>query len=211
MVMTVTFDLEKLTDRMDLIKKSQIPFAMANTMNQLSKQIAIKELRAYMDKTFDGGATGFTQRASLYKAANKNDLKALIYLKGDRPYLKTLKDGGTVKPLKTNRALLQPITKHTKTHINKFGNLPRNKVRSLTSKKKKYFLGRPGNKSSNTVGLYEYPKNKGDKFKLLIKYDQPSRRQRKIFRPTELAYSYVQKNFVKEFNRQFRKAIRTAK
>tara|TARA_R110001632_G_C11215423_1_gene404856 strand:- start:127 stop:762 length:636 start_codon:yes stop_codon:yes gene_type:complete len=206
----LTVDFDEMAKKMTDIQKSQIPFAAMLTVNDLAKNIAMSVVRDSMSESFDKGATRWSKAASLYTTTkSKSNLRAQVYLKGNRGYLPKLMEGGVVTPLEGMKSLIQPITKNYK--INKFGNVPRNTLKKLSANKKKYFYGRPGNKKSNTFGLYQRPKNKGDKFKLLIKVETSARGQRAFWSPEKDAEAYVKRRFTMTFNKFFKKAMSTAR
>ena len=187
----LTVDFDDIAKNMTEIQKSQIPFAAMLTINELAKNVAMGVVRDSMKDSFDKGATRWSTGASLYTTSKKNNLRAQVYLKGNRGYLPKLMDGGVVTPLEGMRSLIQPITKNYK--------------------KKRYFYGRPGNKKSNTFGLYERPRKKGDKFKLLIKVEASARGQRAFWTPQKEAEAYVKRRFTMTFNKFFKKAMSTAR
>jgi len=205
----LTVDFDDIAKKMTEIQKSQIPFAAMLTINDLAKNVAMGVVRDSMKDSFDKGATRWSTGASLYTTSKKNNLRAQVYLKGNRDYLPKLMEGGVVTPLEGMRSLIQPITKNYK--INKYGNVPKNTLKRLSSNKKRYFYGRPGNKKSNTFGLYERPRKKGDKFKLLIKVEASARGQKAFWTPQKEAEAYVKRRFTMTFNKFFKKAMSTAR
>lgn len=206
----LTVDFDDIAKNMTDIQKSQVPFAAMLTVNELAKNVAMKVVRDSMSDSFDRGATAWSKGASLYTPTrSKSNLRAQVYLKGNRGYLPKLMEGGVVTPLEGMRSLIQPITKNYK--VNKYGNVPRNTLKRLSSNKRKYFYGRPGNSKSNTFGLYERPRKKGDKFKLLIKVEASARGQKAFWTPEKEAIAYVNRRFTMTFNKHFKKAMSTAR
>ncbi len=207
---SLKLDLEEFAKKMTDLEKTQVPFAAQLTINELAYRLSQTVVRDSMKKNFNKGATGWSQRASQYKPSrSKRDLRATVFLKGDRPYMRKLIEGGVVSPLKGMNNLIQPVTKNYK--VNKYGNVTRNTIKRLSSNKKTYFYGRPGNKKNNTYGLYKRPTKKGGKFKLLLKVQEKSRGQKAFWDPTKESEKYVHRRFTMTFNKHFNKAMKTAR
>ena len=207
---SLKLDLEEFAKNMTDLQKTQVPFTAQLTINELAYRLSQTVVKDSMSKSFDKGATRWSRGASRYtQSRSKKDLRATVYLKGDRPYMRNLIDGGIVSPLDGMSRLIQPITNNYK--VNKYGNVPRNTLKRLASNKKTYFYGRPGNKKENTYGLYKRPTKKGGKFKLLIKVEENFRTQKAFWNPTKESEKYVHRRFTMTFNKHFNKVMKTAR
>lgn len=148
--------------------RDQIPLAVSHAMSRLVYEVAVGEnrqgvLRKETDRALDKGAERFTLSGFQYRKATKRDLVAEViadftgsgitttglYKKTGgalkREYLRTILNGGTVKPPqgrgRTN--LLEPITSNVK--LNKHGNLTPKKFETLRKQAAVSGALRPGN------------------------------------------------------------------
>jgi hypothetical protein len=207
---TFTFDVGKVAKNFDDIQKKQIPFAVAVTFRRMAFKTK-KHLEDKMDETFDGGATRWTRSSVKYKGGTKFDPTAYVYVDLEKaPYLKTMIDGGTVRPLGTNKRLHQPVN----IRKNKYGNVTYTRGMSTIAKKLNsnpaFFVGRPKSKGKEMpLGLWRRYKRKGPK--LILSLDKTSRSQKKLFPAYELSRSFVKRNIRQEFDMQFKKAFANRK
>jgi len=190
-VINLDAHMRTLTD----IEKNQVPFACSVAMNETVKTLAQKYLPRVIDRYVDKGANAYTKRGFYYFRSNKRNLVAYVGSKDDNEYLDTIIYGGTVKPLKDNRFLIQPVN----ARLNKYGNLPRNSHQRRKSNEHLYFQGKPSKRSP--YGLYRRYKKKAPK--LITRYDRKNRRQRGIFPAPTLARHFVRKQFIKNYNIAF--------
>jgi len=196
------FDQKALKRKMDDLSKNQVPYALSRTFNTLAYQVQ-QRLRKNVDKYFDGGAVKFTKSGIVFSQSSKNFLFASVYVEGNRPYMKTMIKGGTVKPLKDNKALIQPAA----FKVNKFGNIPRNAINNRKGKSDIYFIGKAS--KSRPYGLYRRYKKKAPK--LMIIMQNKSRQQKALFPATRIGIGYVKRHYRAEFNRQFQRAFNSMK
>lgn len=193
----IYFDQSKLMKKMDNYQKTKVPQALSKTMNKMVYSVQQK-LRADIDKYVDGGATPWTKSSIIYSQSSPTFLFASVYAEGNRPYMKTIIRGGTVTPLKNNKALLQPVA----IKVNKYGNIPRNAIKTRAARSHLYFIGSPGNRPT---GLYKRYKSK-KKPELVVMMDNKSRYQKAIFPATRIAKGIVNRSYRNEFKKQMQRA-----
>jgi len=207
---TFTFDIKKAMKGFDDLEKKQIPFAVSKAFNAIAFKTK-KHIEKKMDKTFDGGATRWTRSSVKYKRGTKYNPDAYVYADLEKaPYLKTMIDGGTVRPLGTNKRLHQPVN----IRLNKYGNVSYSGGTSTIAKKLSsnpaFFVGRPKSKGKpSEFGLWRRFKRKGPK--LIMSMEKKSRRQKKVFHGYRAARGFVKRNIRQEFDLQFKKAFANRK
>jgi len=189
---TSNFNLKKVA--------SQIDYATSQAINSTMFE-AKSALRDDMIKHLDN-PTRFTLSSHKVTKATKKNLTGTIEVEAKRSwYLQYVYGGGTRTP--KNKAMRMP-TKYAK--LNKYGNLPRNKVNTLLKNRKKYFSGKPlgGNRRA---GVYERTRRG---LKPLIMWDDKFTYDKQLD-----FYSVVRetfrKNFNKNFNVAFMRAMETAR
>ncbi|MBT0477216.1 hypothetical protein ISO71_16440 [Morganella morganii subsp. morganii] len=119
-------NLTDLSNQLRTLRK-QIPFATAQAMTAVVRKIEDAQ-KVAMQRNLDN-PTPFTVKSVRSKGARKTDLKAKVFVMNTAAaYLEPFETGGVHKL--NGSALLNP--KDIK--LNKYGNLPRNKLSSLKSK-----------------------------------------------------------------------------
>lgn len=119
-------NLTDLSNQLRTLRK-QIPFATAQAMTAVVRKIEDAQ-KVAMQRNLDN-PTPFTVKSVRSKGARKTDLKAKVFVMNTAAaYLEPFETGGVHKL--NGFALLNP--KDIK--LNKYGNLPRNKLSSLKSK-----------------------------------------------------------------------------
>ncbi|WP_073381703.1 hypothetical protein [Edwardsiella piscicida] len=118
--------LKDLSKQLNTLQK-QMPFAMAQAMTKVVRQIEAAQKTAF-ERHLDN-PTPFTVKSVGSVAARKNSLRAKVFVRDTAAdYLEPFEFGGEHKL--NGSALLNP--KDIK--LNKFGNLPRNKLSQLKAK-----------------------------------------------------------------------------
>ncbi|EPC5193309.1 hypothetical protein ACRZZR_000788 [Edwardsiella piscicida] len=118
--------LKDLSKQLTTLQK-QMPFAMAQAMTKVVRQIEAAQKTAF-ERHLDN-PTPFTVKSVGSVAARKNSLRAKVFVRDTAAgYLEPFEFGGEHKL--NGSALLNP--KDIK--LNKFGNLPRNKLSQLKAK-----------------------------------------------------------------------------
>ena len=212
-------NLTDLSNQLRTLRK-QIPFATAQAMTAVVRKIEDAQ-KVAMQRNLDN-PTPFTVKSVRSKGARKTDLKAKVFVMNTAAaYLEPFETGGVHKP--NGSALLNP--KDIK--LNKYGNLPRNKLSSLKSKENT-FIG----DISGVNGVWQRKKAKKGKKgrKRLQRSPNGTRRDRKkqpmpklLIRfgdalPVEPVLGYqdramkmTQALLPQEINRAIAEAIRTAR
>lgn len=151
MKLDIRADIKEAQKGLSRIQKRVIPKATSNAINDLLFPIAKKEAPKEMDRTFEGGATKFTQRAFRYSKSNAKNLTAYVFagpIQGE--YLKFAVAGGTRFP--KNRTILAS-TKNSK--LNEFGNIKRGELKKMLTDRKKFFKGTPKGQPYLGEGIFE--------------------------------------------------------
>nr|CUV28861.1 Hypothethical protein [Ralstonia solanacearum] len=146
-----TSQLKKLARALDDFAKKQVPFATAQAINAVAKQVQAAE-RVNMARVLDR-PTPFTLNSISVKLANKSSLTAMVYVKDiAAAYLLPYEAGGLNKL--NSRTLLKPVEQK----VNQYGNLPRTTVKRLLARPN-VFVGRVRFKKSGQVidGIWERP------------------------------------------------------
>ncbi|WP_445494036.1 hypothetical protein [Photorhabdus sp. SF281] len=172
--------LKELSNKLTQIKK-QIPFATAQALTKVARQIEQAEKKA-IERKLDN-PTPFTINSVRSVGARKNNLKAKVFvMKTAAGYLEPFEVGGVHKL--NGNALLNP--KDIK--LNKYGNLPRNKLQQLKAKPD-VFIGEVTTRYGNNVnGVWQRKKAKKVKKgkKRLKRSPNGTRRDRAKQRPPKL-------------------------
>lgn len=212
-------NLTDLSNQLRTLRK-QIPFATAQAMTAVVRKIEDAQ-KVGMQRNLDN-PTPFTIKSVKSRGARKSDLKAKVFVMNTAAaYLEPFEIGGVHKL--NGSALLNP--KDIK--LNKYGNLPRNKLSSLKSKENT-FIGDVG----GVNGVWQRKKAKKGKKgrKRLQRSPNGTRRERMPARPPKLlirfgdalpvepvlgyqdrAMKMTQALLPQEINRAIAEAIRTAR
>lgn len=213
---SIKADVKALARSLDAFAKTQVPFATAKALTAVAKRVQEAETKAFGD-VFDR-PTLFTQRSVGVKAARKNDLNAVVFVKdiaakyllpyetGGKHFLPHSKRGGTLFNPKA-----QPV--------NQYGNLPNGVLRRLAGRAD-VFVGAVQTKGGTTVnGVWQRPAAAGAKgrglnrtgsLKLLVRFgDALPVKQRLGYR--ERAQAVVQASLRAEFEAAMGEALRTAR
>jgi hypothetical protein len=151
-------DFKRLTTNLNRIQRTQIPFAISKTLNQIAYKVARETMPKKADETFAGGATPFTKRGFKYIKSSKNKLWADVFIdKAQAKYMKFQIAGGTRFPEK--RAILVATKK---SRLNKYGNIPRGTLQQMIDDRSKFFAGKPKGKPNAPEGIWErYGRGRG--------------------------------------------------
>ncbi|HBL6966151.1 TPA: hypothetical protein LSH94_002371 [Morganella morganii] len=214
--------MANLTDLINQLRtlRKQIPFATAQAMTSVVRKIEGAQ-KVAMQRNLDN-PTPFTVKSVKSRGARKSDLKAKVFVMNTAAaYLEPFEIGGVHKL--NGSALLNPKA----IKLNKYGNLPSNKLSSLKSKENT-FIGDIG----GVNGVWQRKKAKKGKKgrKRLQRSPNGTRRDRKkqpmpklLIRfgdalPVEPVLGYqdramkmTQALLPQEINRAIAEAIRTAK
>jgi len=187
----------------------QAPFVAMKAINDTLFQ-ARKDQLQKMKTSIHLGATSWTKRGLRYDKATKNFLKGTLYFHGNRPYMKTIVEGGVIKPKQGQKRLVAPV--QGKIRLTKQGNIGKSRVRSLANKPN-YFLGTPGgSKDESKLGLYKITgRGKNKKLERIVYTNLTNRPQKPTYRGPEFAQTFIQKRLQRNIIRAARRAIATAR
>lgn len=161
-------DLNDLSRQLQQIQK-QIPFAMAQALTKVARQIETAE-RTALQRHLDN-PTPFTVKSVGSQGARKDNLRAKVFVRDTAAaYLEPFEVGGQHKL--NGQALLNP--KNIK--LNKFGNLPRTKMAQLKAKPD-VFIGTVGD--VNAVWQRRKPKKSKKAARRAKRSPNGTRRDRK--------------------------------
>lgn len=197
-------------------QQKQVPFAMQRAMNNWMFSTN-EHLKKSVDQHLEGGAERFTKSGfRVEKVKNKRDLRGNLYVSLqygkpylDRYYLKNIIEGGTVVPPSPKRKkLMQPLPGRVK--VNAKGNLTKRAYSTLRNQKSKYFYGIPkGREGENYRGLWE--RNGDGSLKMIIALGKEKRPQKQLFPAAKISVDRYNKNFMRHFAIEYRRAIRRPK
>lgn len=223
---SVRADVKKLEKSLNDFAYKQLPFATAQALTNLGKQVQLAEKTA-LPSIFDK-PTPFTQNAIGVIPARKDNPQALVFMKDiTAAYLAPYEFGGKNKL--NSKALLKPVAQG----VNQYGNLPRNKLQQLIGKGDVFVGSITFKKSGQTVhGVWQRPKA-GKRYHGSTKYGSMGDTRNKIggihtgltllIKFTDAhevkqhidwfnrAATMVRKNFNAEFGKALAKALATAK
>ena len=155
-----TVGLKQAKDFLATISK-QMPFATAKALTATARDVrdeVTKELPKHLDRP-----VSFTKRSFGYESATKRKLKARIFAKSiQAQYLWWAVEGGK------QGAMIQPAN----IKINKFGNIPRNKLKKLMARPDVFYGTVKG-----ITGIWQRGKHRGEKFHAQVSTFRGARKQ----------------------------------
>ncbi|NIG74048.1 hypothetical protein F3J34_10615 [Klebsiella sp. Ap-873] len=163
-------NLKDLSDQLRQLQK-QIPFALSQALTSVARKIEAAEKTA-LQRHLDN-PTPFTVKSIGSRGARKDNLTATVFVRDiAASYLEPFEFGGQHKL--NGQALLNP--KNVK--LNKFGNLPRNKLSQLKAKPST-FIGEIGGVNA----VWQRKKPKGKKGKKRAKRSPNGTRRERLKQP----------------------------
>lgn len=224
----VRADLRPLQRAFIALGAKQVPFATSLALNALAKGVMGDE-RTLIDATFKS-PTPFTENAYRIEVATKSKPIAIVAAKDiQAQYLAPYVIGGN-RFLGTKKGMLAPRN----IALNQYGNLPRNKVRSLQGRKDIFIGPVTFKKSGKTInGVWQRGQTKrGERYKgggeygtrgkhsivegarttlkLLIRFEDTTPAPKHLpFQ--ERAKAYLRKNAAREFDAAMRRALTTSR
>ena len=218
MDITLKAEIKEVTRGLTRLQKKQIPFALAGALSDVAYNTAKNKKNNHSlpneakDK-FQGGATPFTQRAFMFKKADKKNLASYVYIADKQDdYLKFQVEGGTRTP--KGRSLLVP-TRNAR--LNKYGNLTKGQRNKFFSNTEKFFTGVPKGfqGDQDRAGIWErYGGKKSPKIKMVVSFKDSAKYTPKfnMLKLTEdTVFSPGQFGFTSNFRKRLDFALRTAK
>lgn len=206
MKIRVTSNIKQVAKKLDVIQRSQIPFAASVAINETIGKTNSKGLRSVitreMNKRLDRPKSTTTKvgrgnSALFFLRSNKRNLTATFGFKDwASKFMKFLVFGGTRTtgkniPIPTGAAKLD-----------RHGNLNKKRPKGLIRNKKQFF-------DKNGKGVFERTR-KNEKPRLIVKFKRAVN-YRPMFPFYEIAGRYIGFTFPKRFSQALRKALRSAR
>ena len=228
MQINVHAEIRKATRDLNNIQKRQIPFATSKSLNDIAKILAKGEsgrgvglvgketAETFTKKAGGKGATRFTQRNFFYDKSTKRDLTAYVFWDdSNADYMKFMVSGGTRFPKK--RAI-RVATKHSKKHLDAFGNFKKGALDQMMADKSKFFKGVPKGSRGKDEGIWERygrktKKGTGQKIRMVAAFTS-SAQYKPLFPFGEFVQGYVfsrEGGFAKVFRKNLEAAIKSPK
>ena len=193
---SVKSDIDAAIRQVEAKFRNQVPFATAKALTRTAQDVQraiVDQLPAVFDRP-----TPFTMRGVGITYATKATLTSRVFLRDiQREYLQLQVTGGVELPKKV--ALVVPAG----IDLNAYGNLPRNKVKSLLARKD-VFSG----KVRGVGGIWQRTANGG--LKLLIAYE-PKATYRRRFPFGAIARETIERRILPNFRAALAQAIGTAR
>lgn len=201
---SVKTDVKQIVKKLNSFARKQAPFATSKALNDTAFQVMTKE-RDVVGKHIDK-PTPFTKRGFRFKKSNKRKLVAEVFIPpAQNKYMKFQVDGGTRSPNRT--AIPIPVGQKK----NKYGNMPRNKVKTLLAGVKT-FSGRPKGHPGAPAGIYKRLGAKGrKKLRLMVKWHPENVTYKSLFPFYSIARREAQARFPSNMRRAMAFALRTAR
>ena len=208
---SIKVDMAKAKRFMTNVQKKQIPFATAQAITStlhVARKDEVKQLRRDIDRP-----NPWTLRAFRVDGAKKTTLTGRLYILPDQiKYLKYQIYGGVRLPKGSALALkpAKPMTGDVR--LDKYGNISRTQqARAQLAR------GAFSGTVSGVPGIWMPPKmtktgkrRKGSRMKLLLAYERQAV-YRPRFRFFERGQRSITTNWPREFNKAFKRAIRSAR
>ena len=216
MQMSVLADTKQLTKHLNKIQRKQIPFATSKALNDVafdSRSFIQKSLPRRLDRPTKGIISSV-----LVEKSKKKNLVARVGFAGlgfkstkwsESPaeiMLRHIK-GGTRSP--QGKAIPVPIVNNLK--LNKFGNMPRTKIKTLMAKSDKYFSGQPKGRDAGIYERTKRTKRKPGKLKMLINWESSTQYQGGRFPLQKIVELAVKKKYRMRFDAALNNALRSAR
>ena len=220
MQISVVAYTKQLTKHLNRIQKKQIPFATSKALNSVAfdaQSFIKKSLPRRLDRpTGDpskgkGGIIGSVQ----VQQSKKKNLVARVGFAGlgfrstkwkESPaeIMRRHIQGGTRSP--QGKAIPVPIAGNLK--LNKFGNMPRTKIKTLLAKPDKYFSGQPKGRDAGIYERIKRTKRKPGKLKMLISWEPRTQYQGGRFPLKKIVELAVKNKYRKRFDAALKYALR---
>ena len=207
MEVSIKHNIADVTQSLNRIQRRQIPFATSVAINDTAFGLQ-KEIKRQMPMKLDR-PTPWTVSGVMVLKSKKTDLQAFVYMAGARglpkestdrnKYITYQVNGGTRHPKKSKIPIPSKNLK-----VNKYGNMPRNKIRSLI-KQKDVFVGNV----KGIDGIWQRNKNNSG-IKLMVLFENTS-----DYRPrlpfNRIGQGYTASKFTPSFQRALARALARAR
>lgn len=189
-------DLDQVIGNLNRFERKQLPFATSLALNTVAKDAqrrAQRQMRLDLDRP-----TRFTIQGVAVKRSSKRNLESAVFIKEiQAEYLKYQVDGGTRRPKK--RAVVVPV----KVRLNKFGNIPRKKIKALLTRDDVFVV-----RDSKAAGIYQ--RMKSGKLKMLVAFESKAEYEKR-FPFGSVIVKEAQTRMPPALRQALRKALATAK
>lgn len=225
MQIDIRADIKAATRDLTNIQKKQIPFATSKTLNRLAFEltkkgktgfVGKKTKEVFRKKSGGTGATRFTTRNFFYENSSKHNLTAYVFWdESNADFMKFMVQGGTRFPKK--RAI-RVATKHSKKHLDAFGNFKKGALDDMLSDKAKFFKGVPKGSRGRDEGIWERygrktKKGTGQKIRMVAAFTTTAKyKPRFPFGSFVEGYVFSRNDgFAKKFRKNLEDAIKSPK
>jgi len=206
-MISVKSNIDQVVKGLSKVQRKQVPFATSVALNDTAFGLQ-KEIKRQMPKKLDR-PTPWTISGVQVKKSTKKKLVAVVYMAGadglpkqnaDRnKYMKYQVNGGTRTPKKSKIPV--PYTKNMR--LNKYGNMPRNKIKSLVAKPD-VFVGNV----KGVEGIWQRTRNSG--IKLMVGFEDTAT-YRGRFPFNRIGEGFSLNKFTPNFTRALTRALATAR
>lgn len=225
MQIDIRADIKAATRDLTNIQKKQIPFATSKTLNRLAFEltkkggtgvVGKKTKEVFRKKSGGTGATRFTTRNFFFEKSTKHNLTAYVFWdESNADFMKFMVQGGTRFPKK--RAI-RVATKHSKKHLDAFGNFKKGALDDMLSDKAKFFKGVPKGSRGRDEGIWERygrktKKGTGQKIRMVAAFTTTAKyKPRFPFGSFVEGYVFSRNDgFAKKFRKNLEDAIKSPK
>ena len=216
MRISVVAETKKLTKHLNRIQKKQIPFATSKALNAVAFD-ARSFIQKSLPRKLDRPTKGIISSVQVQQSKKKNlvaivgfaglGFKSTKWKESPAKIMRRHIEGGTRKHSPhggTALGLPVPIIKNIK--LNKFGNLPRTKIKTLLAKPDKYFSGKP---KGRDAGVYQRIKTKNKRgLKMLVNYEKTTQYQGGRFPLRKIVEAAVRNKYRKRFDAALKYALK---
>ena len=213
MQISVVANTKQLTKHLNRIQRKQIPFATSKALNDVAF-----DCRSFIQKSLprrlDRPTKGIISSVQVEKSKKKNlvatvgfaglGFKSTKWSESPAEIMRRHIKGGTRTP--QGKAIPVPIARNLK--LNKFGNMPRTKIKTLLAKPDKYFSGQPKGRDAGIYERIKRTKRKPGKLKMLISWEPRTQYQGGRFPLRKIVELAVKKKYRKRFDAALKYALR---
>ena len=216
MQMSVVANTKQLTKHLNKIQRKQIPFATSKALNDVafdSRSFIQKSLPRRLDRP----TKGIISSVQVQKSKKKNlvaivgfaglGFKSTNWSESPAKIMRRHIKGGTRSP--EGKAIPVPIVNNLK--LNKFGNMPRTKIKTLLAKPDKYFSGQPKGRDAGIYERIKRTKRKPGKLKMLINWEPTTQYQSGRFPLQKIVELAIKKKYRMRFDAALNNALRSAR
>lgn len=208
---SVRADIKNATRKLSVAQKKQVPFAVSQALNDTAFD-ARKAVQVQLPRKLNK-PTPWTIRGVRVGKSSKRRLRASVYFTDDRAkYMKFQIDGG-IRRNTTDGTIVMP--KNIKQ--NKYGNIPRGKVKKLLQRPDTFIgtiKGIPGvwqrGHISKRGNWSNHNKSHSTNIRLLVRFEDEASYQPR-FPMRKIVTGVARSKFRRHFNRRLALALRTAR